>query len=155
MEDRFIAKVNIATHSASRGGCASVVNELVGASLGKQGYRGRIVSGADECRSTNTGLRQPSKSRDNDQRGGVGAIGFFQEWAKPQALREDCTTKFVHTPNRSGLFSATTWADRPRSSGFWYCSRRTRAVFIHICGIDHLSHLAVKAPLNLRSVNCR
>jgi len=36
MEDRFIAKVNIATHSASRGGCASVVNELVGASLGKQ-----------------------------------------------------------------------------------------------------------------------
>jgi len=39
---------------------------------------------------------------------------FFQEWAKPQGLREGCTTKFVHTPDRIGLFSCTTWADRPR-----------------------------------------
>ncbi|WP_244477548.1 MULTISPECIES: LuxR C-terminal-related transcriptional regulator [unclassified Rhizobium] len=41
---------------------------------------------------------------------------FFQEWAKPQGLREGCTTKFVHTPDRIGLFSTTTWADRPRIS---------------------------------------
>lgn len=39
---------------------------------------------------------------------------FFQDWAKPQGLREGCTTKFVHTPDRIGLFSCTTWADRPR-----------------------------------------
>ena len=38
---------------------------------------------------------------------------FFQEWAKPQGLREGCTTKFVHTPDRIGLFSSTTWANRP------------------------------------------
>ncbi|RFB98539.1 LuxR family transcriptional regulator [Rhizobium leguminosarum bv. trifolii] len=38
---------------------------------------------------------------------------FFQEWAKPQGLREACTTKFVHTADRIGLFSTTTWANRP------------------------------------------
>lgn len=38
---------------------------------------------------------------------------FFQEWAKPQGLREGCTTKFVHTADRIGLFSTTTWANRP------------------------------------------
>jgi DNA-binding CsgD family transcriptional regulator/PAS domain-containing protein len=38
---------------------------------------------------------------------------FFQEWAKPQGLREGCMTKFVHTPDRIGLFSTTTWANRP------------------------------------------
>lgn len=37
---------------------------------------------------------------------------FFQEWAKPQGLREACTTKFVHTADRIGLFSTTTWANR-------------------------------------------
>lgn len=38
---------------------------------------------------------------------------FFQEWAKPQGLREACTTKFVHTSDRIGLFSTTTWAKCP------------------------------------------
>lgn len=38
---------------------------------------------------------------------------FFQEWASPQGLREGCTTKFVHTADRIGLFSTTTWANRP------------------------------------------
>ncbi|MBY3384008.1 helix-turn-helix transcriptional regulator [Rhizobium laguerreae] len=38
---------------------------------------------------------------------------FFLEWAGPQGLREGCTTKFVHTADRIGLFSSTTWADRP------------------------------------------
>ncbi|MDB5666423.1 LuxR C-terminal-related transcriptional regulator [Cypionkella sp.] len=41
---------------------------------------------------------------------------FFQDWAQPQGLREGCTTKFVHTPDRIGLFSCTTWADRRRIS---------------------------------------
>lgn len=38
---------------------------------------------------------------------------FFQEWARPQGLREGCTVKFVHTADRIGLFSTTTWANRP------------------------------------------
>lgn len=38
---------------------------------------------------------------------------FFREWAGPQGLREGCTVKFVHTADRIGLFSTTTWANRP------------------------------------------
>ncbi|MER9655084.1 LuxR family transcriptional regulator [Mesorhizobium sp. M0152] len=37
---------------------------------------------------------------------------FFQNWAKPQGLREACITKFVHTPDRIGLMGCTTRADR-------------------------------------------
>lgn len=37
---------------------------------------------------------------------------FFQNWAKPQGLREACVTKFVHTPDRIGLLSCTTRASR-------------------------------------------
>lgn len=38
---------------------------------------------------------------------------FFRDWAKPQGLREGCSVKFVHTADRIGLFSTTTWANRP------------------------------------------
>ncbi|ESY75576.1 LuxR family transcriptional regulator [Mesorhizobium sp. LNHC221B00] len=37
---------------------------------------------------------------------------FFQNWAKPQGLREGCITKFVHTPDRIGLMGCTTRATR-------------------------------------------
>lgn len=37
---------------------------------------------------------------------------FFQNWAKPQGLREGCIIKFVHTPDRIGLMGCTTRADR-------------------------------------------
>ncbi|MDX8448071.1 helix-turn-helix transcriptional regulator [Mesorhizobium captivum] len=37
---------------------------------------------------------------------------FFQNWAKPQGLREACITKFVHTPDRIGLMGCTTRANR-------------------------------------------
>ncbi|MBZ9723721.1 LuxR C-terminal-related transcriptional regulator [Mesorhizobium sp. CO1-1-11] len=37
---------------------------------------------------------------------------FFQNWAKPQGLREACITKFVHTPDRIGLLGCTTRASR-------------------------------------------
>ena len=37
---------------------------------------------------------------------------FFQDWAKPQGLREGCIIKFVHTPDRIGLMGCTTRADR-------------------------------------------
>ena len=37
---------------------------------------------------------------------------FYQNWAKPQGLREGCLTKFVHTPDRIGLVSYTTRATR-------------------------------------------
>ncbi|MER9999256.1 LuxR family transcriptional regulator [Mesorhizobium sp. M0051] len=37
---------------------------------------------------------------------------FFQNWAKPQGLREACITKFVHTPDRIGLMGCTTRASR-------------------------------------------
>ncbi|TPK96255.1 MULTISPECIES: LuxR C-terminal-related transcriptional regulator [unclassified Mesorhizobium] len=37
---------------------------------------------------------------------------FFQNWAKPQGLREGCITKFVHTPDRIGLMGCTTRANR-------------------------------------------
>ncbi|TIP13532.1 MAG: LuxR family transcriptional regulator [Mesorhizobium sp.] len=37
---------------------------------------------------------------------------FFQNWAKPQGLREACITKFVHTPDRIGLMGCTTHASR-------------------------------------------
>ncbi|AEH87705.1 transcriptional regulator, LuxR family [Mesorhizobium opportunistum WSM2075] len=37
---------------------------------------------------------------------------FFQNWAKPQGLREGCITKFVHTPDRIGLMGCTTRASR-------------------------------------------
>ncbi|MGX5827855.1 helix-turn-helix transcriptional regulator [Mesorhizobium sp. 43Arga] len=37
---------------------------------------------------------------------------FFQNWAKPQGLREGCITKFVHTPDRIGLLGCTTRASR-------------------------------------------
>lgn len=37
---------------------------------------------------------------------------FYQNWAKPQGLREACMTKFVHTPDRIGLLGCTTRADR-------------------------------------------
>ncbi|MGX5804043.1 helix-turn-helix transcriptional regulator [Bradyrhizobium sp. Arg314] len=37
---------------------------------------------------------------------------FFQDWAKPQGLREACITKFVHTPDRIGLMGCTTRANR-------------------------------------------
>ncbi|MGX7873783.1 helix-turn-helix transcriptional regulator [Mesorhizobium sp. ORM6] len=37
---------------------------------------------------------------------------FFQNWARPQGLREGCITKFVHTPDRIGLMGCTTRASR-------------------------------------------
>lgn len=37
---------------------------------------------------------------------------FFQNWARPQGLREACITKFVHTPDRIGLMGCTTRANR-------------------------------------------
>jgi DNA-binding CsgD family transcriptional regulator/PAS domain-containing protein len=37
---------------------------------------------------------------------------FFQNWARPQGLREGCITKFVHTEDRIGLVSYTTRASR-------------------------------------------
>jgi len=37
---------------------------------------------------------------------------FFQNWAKPQGLREGCIIKFVHTQDRIGLMGCTTRADR-------------------------------------------
>ncbi len=37
---------------------------------------------------------------------------FYQNWAKPQGLREGCITKFVHTPDRIGLISFTTRTNR-------------------------------------------
>lgn len=37
---------------------------------------------------------------------------FFQNWAKPQGLREACITKFVHTSDRIGLMGCTTRASR-------------------------------------------
>ncbi len=37
---------------------------------------------------------------------------FFQNWAKPQGLREACITKFVHTADRIGLMGCTTRASR-------------------------------------------
>ncbi|MGX5842954.1 LuxR C-terminal-related transcriptional regulator [Mesorhizobium sp. ArgA1] len=37
---------------------------------------------------------------------------FFQNWAKPQGLREGCIVKFVHTPDRIGLMGCTTRANR-------------------------------------------
>ncbi|TGQ64137.1 helix-turn-helix transcriptional regulator [Mesorhizobium sp. M00.F.Ca.ET.186.01.1.1] len=37
---------------------------------------------------------------------------FFQNWAKPQGLREGCIVKFVHTPDRMGLLGCTTRASR-------------------------------------------
>jgi hypothetical protein len=36
----------------------------------------------------------------------------FQNWAKPQGLREACITKFVHTADRIGLLGCTTRASR-------------------------------------------
>ncbi|MBZ9701822.1 MULTISPECIES: helix-turn-helix transcriptional regulator [unclassified Mesorhizobium] len=42
----------------------------------------------------------------------LGQTAFFQNWAKPQGLREACITKFVHTSDRIGLMGCTTWADR-------------------------------------------
>jgi hypothetical protein len=32
---------------------------------------------------------------------------FFQNWAKPQGLREACITKFVHTSDRIGLLGTS------------------------------------------------
>ncbi|RUW21496.1 helix-turn-helix transcriptional regulator [Mesorhizobium sp. M4B.F.Ca.ET.013.02.1.1] len=37
---------------------------------------------------------------------------FYQNWAKPQGLREGCIIKFVHTPDRIGLMGCTTRAGR-------------------------------------------
>jgi DNA-binding CsgD family transcriptional regulator/PAS domain-containing protein len=37
---------------------------------------------------------------------------FYRNWAGPQGLREGCTTKFVHTPDRIGLLGCTTRANR-------------------------------------------
>ncbi|BAB49186.1 mll1934 [Mesorhizobium japonicum MAFF 303099] len=37
---------------------------------------------------------------------------FFQNWAKPQGLREACVTKFVHTKDRIGLLGCTTRTSR-------------------------------------------
>ncbi|UVK51742.1 LuxR family transcriptional regulator [Mesorhizobium sp. AR02] len=37
---------------------------------------------------------------------------FFQDWARPQGLREGCIVKFVHTPDRIGLMGCTTRANR-------------------------------------------
>jgi DNA-binding CsgD family transcriptional regulator/PAS domain-containing protein len=37
---------------------------------------------------------------------------FYQNWVKPQGLREGCITKFVHTPDRIGLVGCTTRATR-------------------------------------------
>jgi DNA-binding CsgD family transcriptional regulator/PAS domain-containing protein len=37
---------------------------------------------------------------------------FYQNWARPQGLREGCIMKFVHTPDRIGLLGCTTRASR-------------------------------------------
>jgi DNA-binding CsgD family transcriptional regulator/PAS domain-containing protein len=37
---------------------------------------------------------------------------FYREWAGPQGLRDSCLVKFIHTPNRIGLLSVVTRADR-------------------------------------------
>ena len=42
----------------------------------------------------------------------LGRTPFFRDWAGPQGLREACMTKFVHTSDRIGLVSHTTFAGR-------------------------------------------
>ena len=42
---------------------------------------------------------------------------FYRNWAGPQGLREGCTMKFVHTPDRIGLLGISIRADRDVISG--------------------------------------
>jgi DNA-binding CsgD family transcriptional regulator/PAS domain-containing protein len=45
------------------------------------------------------------------------ASPFYQNWVKPQGLREACLTKFVHTPDRLGIMACTIRADRDIITG--------------------------------------
>jgi DNA-binding CsgD family transcriptional regulator/PAS domain-containing protein len=83
----------------------SVLLQALNDDYGIEGVPGlkEVVFG--EVDTTNSTMNQMSEAEFQQSR-------FYQNWVKPQALRDACVTKFVQTQNRLGLVGVITRANR-------------------------------------------